>query len=89
MKNSLLLVSICLVVIGIGFIILWPNMTASMSRADLEAILETTTATFGTMLGIITAGLMFTQAKFSELASELSDKSSDYLAKVLSLEKIQ
>jgi len=89
LKNSLLLVSICLVVIGIGFIILWPNMTASMSRADLEAILETTTATFGTMLGIITAGLMFTQAKFSELASELSDKSSDYLAKVLSLEKIQ
>jgi len=64
-------------------------MTKSISYADMKTILTTTTATFGTLLGIITAGLMFTQGKFSELASELTEKSPNYLAKVLSLEKIQ
>jgi hypothetical protein len=60
-----------------------------MSYADLTTVLTTTTATFGTLLGIITAGLMFTQGKFIELASELSEKSLTYLAEMLSLEKIQ
>jgi hypothetical protein len=60
-----------------------------MSHADLRIVLETTTATFGTLLGIITAGLMFTQGKFSELASELSDKAPIYVTEVLSLEKVQ
>lgn len=87
-KNPLFLVSICLVAVGIVFILVWLSTTEFMSYADLRAVLTTTTATFGTMLGIITAGLMFTQGKFSELASELSEKSTDYLAKVLSLEKM-
>jgi len=89
LKNSVLLIFICLIVVGIVFVLVWLNTTEFMSYADLKTVLTTTTATFGTMLGIITAGLMFTQGKFSELASELSEKSSDYLAKVLSLEKIQ
>jgi len=89
LKNSLFLISICLVAVGIVFILVWLNTTESIRYADFQTVLTTTTATFGTMLGIITAGLMFTQGKFSELASELSEKSTDYLAKVLSLEKIQ
>jgi len=64
-------------------------MAKSISYADMKTVLTTTTATFGTLLGIITAGLMFTQGRFSELASELTEKSPNYLAKVLSLEKIQ
>jgi hypothetical protein len=64
-------------------------MTRTGSYANLATALETTTATFGTLLGIITAGLMFTQGKFSELTSELTEKSPHYLAEVLSLEKIQ
>jgi hypothetical protein len=52
-------------------------------------VLTTTTATFGSLLGIITAGLMFTHGKFSELASELGEKSPDYLSGTLSLEKVQ
>jgi hypothetical protein len=60
-----------------------------MDFADLKTVLTTTTATFGSLLGIITAGLMFTHGKFSELASELGEKSPDYLSGALSLEKVQ
>jgi hypothetical protein len=52
-------------------------------------VLTTTTATFGSLLGIITAGLMFTHGKFSELASELGEKLPDYLSGNVSLEKAQ
>jgi len=48
-----------------------------------------TTTAFGSLLGIITAGLMFTHGKFSELASELGEKSPDYLSGNLSLERVQ
>jgi len=89
LKNSWFLISILLVAVGLVFILARLNMVGSTSYADLRTALTTTTATFGTLLGIITAGLMFTQGKFSELASELTEKSSDYLAEVLSLEKIQ
>jgi len=87
-KNSSLLISILLVGVGLTFILIWLR-AKSISYADMKTILTTTTATFGTLLGIITAGLMFTQGKFSELTSELTEKSPNYLAKVLSLEKIQ
>jgi len=89
LKNSSLLISILLIGAGLTFILIWLSMAKSISYADMKTILTTTTATFGTLLGIITAGLMFTQGKFSELASELTEKSPDYLAKVFSLEKIQ
>lgn len=89
LKNYLFPISICLVAVGVIFVLVWLNATESMSYADLKTVLTTTTGTFGSMLGIITAGLMFTQGKFSELASELSEKVPDYLAKILSLEKIQ
>jgi len=89
LKKSSLLISILLVAVGLVFILAWLNMAGSMRYADLKTALTTTTATFGTLLGIITAGLMFTQGKFSELASELTDKAPDYLAEVLSLERIQ
>jgi len=88
-KNSSLLISILLVCVGLAFILIWLGIAKSISYADMKTILTTTTATFGTLLGIITAGLMFTQGKFSELTSELTEKSPNYLAKVLSLEKIQ
>jgi len=88
-RNSSLLISILLVGVGLTFILIWLSMAKSISYADMKTILTTTTATFGTLMGIITAGLMFTQGKFSELASELTEKSPDYLAKALSLEKIQ
>jgi hypothetical protein len=87
-KNSSLLISILLVALGLVSIPVWLSMTNSLSYADMKTILTTTTETFGVLLGIITAGLMFTQGKFSELASELTGKAPDYLAKVLSLEKI-
>jgi hypothetical protein len=87
--STLLLVFVLLATAGTVFILAWHNATWSLSYADLTTILSTTTATFGTMLGIITAGLMFTHGKFSELASELSEKSPDYLVKTLSLEKVQ
>jgi hypothetical protein len=60
---------------------------ASADYEDLKMLIETTTATFGTLLGIITAGLMFTQGKFGELTGELSEKSPHYLKNVLSLEE--
>lgn len=67
----------------------WRNITSPIDFADLKTVLTTTTATFGSLLGIITAGLMFTHGKFSELASELGEKSPDYLSGTLSLEKAQ
>ena len=67
----------------------WRNITSSIDFADLRIVLTTTTAAFGSLLGIITAGLMFTHGKFSELASELGEKSLDYLSGTLSLEKVQ
>ncbi len=67
----------------------WRNITSPIDFADLKTVLTTTTATFGSLLGIITAGLMFTHGKFSELASELGEKSPDYISGTLSLEKIQ
>jgi hypothetical protein len=67
----------------------WRNITSSIDFADLRIVLTTTTAAFGSLLGIITAGLMFTHGKFSELASELGEKSLEYLSGTLSLEKVQ
>jgi len=88
-KNSLLLVSVLLFAVVTVFILAWVNAPEAISHTDLQTVLTTSTATFGTILGIITAGLMFTQGRFSELASELSDESTDYMAKELSLEKMQ
>jgi hypothetical protein len=88
-RNTLILIFILLASVGIVFILAWRNATWSVKYTDLTTILTTTTATFGTLLGIISAGLMFTQGKFSELASELSERSPSYLAKTLSLEKAQ
>jgi hypothetical protein len=89
LKNSSLLISILLVAVEVVFILAWLNVAEFISYTDLKTALTTTTATFGTLLGIITAGLMFTQGKFSELSSELNEKSPEYLADVLSLNKIQ
>jgi hypothetical protein len=73
----------------VAFSLAWRNVTGVLDFADLKTVLTTTTATFGSLLGIITAGLMFTHGKFSELASELGEKSSHYVSGTLSLEKIQ
>jgi len=89
LKNSSLLISILLVAVGVMFVLAWLNVAEFISYTDLKTALTTTTATFGTLLGIITAGLMFTQGKFSELSSELNEKLPEYLADVLSLKKIQ
>jgi len=89
LKSSLLLISILVVAVVLAVFLAWQNMMTPMSYVDLTIALETTTATFGTLLGIITAGLMFTQGNFSELASELTEKAPNYLVEVLSLEKIQ
>jgi len=89
LRNSFLLTSILLVAVGLVFISAWLSVAKFVKYTDLVIALETTTATFGTLLGIITAGLMFTQGRFSELASELTEKSPDYLTKVLSLEKLR
>ena len=67
----------------------WRNITSPIDFNDLKTVLTTTTETFGGLLGIITAGLMFTHGKFSELATELDEKSPDYLSSTLSLEKVQ
>ncbi len=88
-KNTLLLVIILLASTAAVFILAWTNATWSVQYADLVTVLNTTTATFGTLLGIITAGLMFTHGKFSELDSELSEKTPNYLTETLSLEKVQ
>ena len=67
----------------------WRNITSQIDFADLRIVLTTTTTAFGSLLGIITAGLMFTHGKFSELASELGEKSPDHLSGNLSLERVQ
>jgi hypothetical protein len=67
----------------------WRNITSPIDFADLRIVLTTTTTAFGSLLGIITAGLMFTHGKFSELASELGEKSPEYLSGNLSLERVQ
>jgi hypothetical protein len=74
---------------GVFLFVLIFNGVASASYADLRTLIETTTATFGTLLGIITAGLMFTQGKYGELTAELSEKSPHYLRNVLSLEELR
>jgi len=88
-RGTLFLVFILLASAGVVFILAWRNATWSVKYSDVATILTTTTATFGTLLGIITAGLMFSHGKFSELESELSEKSPDYLMKTLSLERVQ
>ncbi len=80
------------ILLGTSMVVLflaWRNITSPTDFADLKTVLTTTTATFGSLLGIITAGLMFTHGKFSELASELGEKSPDYLSGTLSLDKVQ
>jgi len=89
LKNSLPFISISLIVIGIASVFAWLYTADFISYADMQTILTVTTETLGVLLGIITAGLMFTQGKFGELSSELGGKSPDYLTKVLSLEKVQ
>jgi len=85
LKKSSFLVFILFIAVGATFILTWLSTAKSISYGDLKTALQTTTAIFGTLLGIITAGLMFTQGRFSELASELTEKSPHYL----SLEKMQ
>ncbi|HVP41579.1 MAG TPA: hypothetical protein VMS95_06470 [Candidatus Krumholzibacteriaceae bacterium] len=89
LKTPLALIVVLLVAAGLIITFAWMNLSMSNSYADLRTVLTTTTAVFGTMLGIITAGLMFTQGKFSELSSELTAKAPDYLSKVLVMEKMQ
>jgi len=83
------IISVLLVAVALTFVLSWQNMAQSVSYADLTRALTTTTATFGTLLGVITAGLMFTQGAFSRVASELNEKSPTYLTEVLSLENVQ
>lgn len=54
-------------------------MPGPSDLATLMDVLTATVLTLGTLLAIITAGLMFTQGKHGELLSELNNKSSDYL----------
>ena len=89
MKDALLVVSIVAVAIILALILMQENMANPVNYVNASMALTTTTAIFGTLLGIITAGLMFTQGKYSELASELSEKLPAYLGNVLCLEKIQ
>jgi len=89
MKNALLVISILAVALALAIIVAQRNMANPVNYVDARTALTTTTATFGTLLGIITAGLMFTHGKYSELASELSEKLPEYLGNVLSLEKMQ
>jgi hypothetical protein len=84
-----IIISALLIAVALTFAFSWQNTAQSVSYTDLTRALTTTTATFGTLLGVITAGLMFTQGAFSRLASELNEKSPTYLTEVLSLEKIQ
>ena len=89
LKDLLLISSILILGLALAFIFAHQIAAESMSYADFRTALTTSTATFGTLLGIITAGLMFTQGKFSELASRLTEMAPDYLGRVLSLEKMQ
>ena len=81
---------VLLMAAGLFVITAW--LTHKARPADLPnlmILLTTTALTLGTLLAIITAGLMFTQGKFSELVSELNNKPPDYLASLFSLEKVQ
>lgn len=89
LKSSLPFISIFLIVVGVVSVFAWLYTAEFISYADMQTVLTITTETLGVLLGIITAGLMFTQGKFSELSSELNDRSPHYLTKVLSIEKIQ
>jgi hypothetical protein len=89
LRGAFLLIPILLLLSIILLFVVVLSGVNSASYADLKTLIETNTAVFGTLLGIITAGLMFTQAKFGELAGELSDKSPDYLRNVLSLQEMQ
>jgi hypothetical protein len=89
LKKPPIIISVLLIAVALAFVLSWQNMAQSTGYADLTRALTTTTATFGTLLGVITAGLMFTQGTFSRLASELNEKSPTYLTEVLPLEKIQ
>lgn len=88
-RKFLLFLLVVLVAAGIILIFVWLRAAGSMNLANLTTALTTTTEILGTLLAIITAGLMFTQGKFSELVSELNNKSPDYLAEVFPIEKIQ
>jgi hypothetical protein len=87
LKRSTLLVPFLLLVSAILLFVIVFSGVASADYTDLKTLIETTTATFGTLLGIITAGLMFTQGKFGELTGELSEKCPHYLRNVLSLQE--
>ena len=89
LKHAMLVAPLLLLVFGVLLFIVIFNGVASASYADLKALIETTTATFGTLLGIITAGLMFTQGKYGELTAELGQKSPHYLRNVLSLQELR
>jgi len=89
LKKPEVVIFVLLIVVAAVFIFLWRSTVQSASYADLTTALTTTTATFGTLLGVITAGLMFTQGTFSQLASELNDKAPTYLVEALSMENIQ
>lgn len=89
LKSSLLLFSVSFVVVGALFISTWLITVESISHADLVTASTITTGTCATLLGIITAGLMFTHGKFSELSSDITEKLPEYLTDILSLKRIQ
>jgi hypothetical protein len=89
LKKFLLLILGLLVGAGLILVTVRLNGAGQTDLATLMTILTTTALTLGTLLAIITAGLMFTQGKFSELVSELNNKSPDYLATLFPLEKVQ
>jgi hypothetical protein len=89
MKKPTALFFVLLVAVGIAFFSIVLSRTPGMAYTDMRTILTTTTGTFGSLLGIITAGLMFTHGKYSELSSELGGKLSNYLFSELSLDKTQ
>jgi hypothetical protein len=89
LKVNYALVSAFSATVILVLISVWLSLSTPLSYSVLNTVLTTTTAVFGTLLGIITAGLMFTQGTFSELTSELTEKAPTYIADVLSMEKIQ
>jgi len=87
-KLSFLILSVP-VAAALIFLYMWLNMAGFLTLETMMTVMTITTPTLGTLLAIITAGLMFTQGKFSELVSELNNRSSDYLARIFTFEKIQ
>jgi hypothetical protein len=80
------------ILVGASFIAIFlalRSITSPIGFDDLKNVLTVTTETFGGLLGIITAGLMFTHGRFSELATELDNKSPEYLQGIMPLEKVQ